>query len=137
MPFGFRSLSIALLIGIILTEGHVAPDTADQPRFGHLHFATVPRDSTDNTDRVRGELTANDTMKFALERSKSDSLHLTESDAEFDLTHLPPLTSYLIMEQVRPENTLSGAFQFQPNAHISRANQRIRPMILISSAVPS
>jgi len=49
-------------------------------------------------------------MKFAAERSKSDSLHPTESDAEFDLTHLPPLTFYLIMEQVRPESTLSGAF---------------------------
>jgi hypothetical protein len=110
MPFGFRSLSIALLIAIILTEGHVAPDTADQPPSGHLHFATVPRDPTDNTDRVRGELTANDTMKFAAERSKSDSLHPTESDPEFDLTHLPPLTFYLIMEQVPPESTLSGAF---------------------------
>ena len=132
-----RSLSIAPLIAIVLTDGYVAPDTADQPPTGHLHFAIIPRDPTDNTDSVRGGLTANGAMKFATEGSNSNSAHPAEFDAEFDLTYLPPLTSYLIMEQVRPESTLPGAFAFQPTAQISRANQRMRPMMRISSAVRS
>jgi hypothetical protein len=73
-----------------------------------------------------------------------------------------PLTHVQIIAELRPERNLSGVFSFaglgrrvggqagtllsfgrsgadrgNANRQISRANQRMRPMILISSAVPS
>ena len=60
------------------------------------------------------------------------------------LTTLPPLTQPLIIAEVRPERNLAGAFSFlapgkngTPHPHISLANQRLRPMMRISSAVRS
>jgi hypothetical protein len=60
------------------------------------------------------------------------------------LTNLPPLTQASIIAELRPERDLAGAFSFlvpdgngTTHPHISRANQRIRPMIRISSAVRS
>lgn len=60
------------------------------------------------------------------------------------LTNLPPLTQIAIIAEVRPERDLAGAFAFlalggngTTHPHISRANQRMRPMMRISSAVRS
>ena len=60
------------------------------------------------------------------------------------LTNLPPLTQNSIIAEVRPERNLAGAFSFLApggngtiHPHISRANQRMRPMMRISSAVRS
>ena len=60
------------------------------------------------------------------------------------LTTLPPLTQIYIIAEVRPERDLAGAFSFlakggndTTHPHISRANQRMRPMMRISSAVRS
>jgi hypothetical protein len=63
---------------------------------------------------------------------------------ETSLTTLPPLTQASIIAEVRPERNLAGAFSFLASGgngathrQISRANQRMRPMIRISSAVRS
>ena len=59
------------------------------------------------------------------------------------LTTLPPLTQASIIAEVRPERNLAGAFCFRrragtaPHPQISRANQRMRPMMRISSALRS
>lgn len=60
------------------------------------------------------------------------------------LTNLPPLTQASIIAEVRPERDPAGAFSFlapggngATHPHISRANQRMRPMMRISSAVRS
>ena len=60
------------------------------------------------------------------------------------LTTLPPLTQALNIAEVRPERNLAGAFSFlapggngNTHPHISRANQRMRPMMRISSVVRS
>jgi hypothetical protein len=54
------------------------------------------------------------------------------------------LTQASIIAEVRPERDLAGAFSFlakggndTTHPHISRANQRMRPMMRISSAVRS
>ena len=67
-----------------------------------------------------------------------------EREVKNTLTNLPPLTQHPIIAEVRPERDLAGAFSFlEPGGngtthpHISRANQRIRPMMRISSAVRS
>lgn len=57
---------------------------------------------------------------------------------------LHALSQVSIMPELRPERDLAGAFSFlgsggngTAHPHISRANQRMRPMMRISSAVRS
>ena len=70
--------------------------------------------------------------------------YMPENNHENTLTTLPPLTQTSIIAEVRPERNLTGAFSFlapggngNTHRHISRANQRMRPMMRISSAVRS
>lgn len=62
-----------------------------------------------------------------------------EREMKNALTTLPPLTQASNIAEVRPERDLTGAFSFLApggngvtHPHISRANQRMRPMIRIS-----
>lgn len=76
-------------------------------------------------------------------RSRSFAYSIAEKQKNA-LTNLPPLTQASTIAEVRPERNLAGAFSFlapggngATHPHISRANQRMRPMMRISSAVRS
>gem|GEM_PF-5015455 len=77
-------------------------------------------------------------------QSAPELVYDNEKQQKTSLTNLPLLTQTSIIAEVRPERDLAGAFSFlapggngNTHPHISRANQRMRPMMRISSAVRS